>query len=378
MTAAARTQYSEGVATLFLAFELSSSEWKLAFTVGIGQKPRLRSIPAGALDRVMEEIARAKKRFGLPAATRTVSCYEAGRDGFWLHRFLVAQGVDNRVVDSSSIEVKRRHRRAKTDRLDATKLVSMLVRSELGDSRVWSVVRVPSVEEEDQRQLHRELMTLRRERTRQINRIKGLLIAAGVRLRIGRDFFEQLDQVRLWDGTPLPSGLRFRLEGEFERLEFIRGQVADLEAERRRLLRESNSTTIEKVRRLQRLRAIGLDSAWVFTMELFGWRQFANRKQLGSLVGLTPTPHQSGGPAREQGIDKSGNRWVRAIVIQIAWGWLRHQPQSKLSLWYQERFGQGSKRLRRIGIVALARKLLIALWQFVEFGVIPEGAELKA
>jgi transposase len=262
--------------------------------------------------------------------------------------------------------------------LDATKLVSMLVRSELGDSRVWSVVRVPSVEEEDQRQLHRELMTLRRERTRQINRIKGLLIAAGVRLRIGRDFFEQLDQVRLWDGTPLPSGLRFRLEGEFERLEFIRGQVADLEAERRRLLRESNSTTIEKVRRLQRLRAIGLDSAWVFTMELFGWRQFANRKQLGSLVGLTPTPHQSGGPAREQGIDKSGNRWVRAIVIQIAWGWLRHQPQSKLSLWYQERFGQGSKRLRRIGVVALARKLLIALWQFVEFGVVPEGAELKA
>lgn len=282
------------------------------------------------------------------------------------------------MVDSASIEIPRRRRRAKTDRLDATKLVMMLVRSELGDGRVWSVVRVPTADEEDRRQLHRELLTLKKERTRQVNRIKGLLASVGVRLQVTPDFLRELEAARLWDGSPVPPGLRFRLEGEFERWAFVRGQVQELEAERRRWLREDESEAMAKIRALEQLRGIGINSAWLFVMELFGWRQFANRKQVGSIAGLTPTPYQSGGPAREQGIDKAGNRRVRAMAIEIAWGWLRFQPRSRLALWYQERFGDGSKRIRRVGIVALARKLLIALWRYVEFGVIPEGAVLKA
>lgn len=375
MTAAARVEYSEA---LYLAFELGWEEWKLAFTVGLGQKPRLKTIAAGDRRGLLLEIRRAKQRFGLAADARVVSCYEAGRDGFWLHRFLVAHGIANRVVDSASIEVPRRRRRAKTDRLDATKLVMMLVRSELGDGRVWSVVRVPTAEQEDRRQLHRELLTLKKERTRQVNRIKGLLASVGVRLDVTRDLLEELDGVRLWDGSPLPRGLRFRLEGGFERWEFIHGQVQDLEVERRRWLREDRSETTEKIRALEQLRGIGINSAWLFVMELFSWRQFANRKEVGSIAGLTPTPYQSGGAPREQGIDKAGNRRVRAMAIEIAWCWLRHQPRSRLALWYQKRFGGGSSRMRRVGIVALARKLLIAFWRYLEFGVIPEGAELKA
>lgn len=375
MTAATRVEYSEA---LYLAFELGWEEWKLAFTVGLGQKPRLKTIAAGDRRQLLAEIRRAKERFGLAADARVVSCYEAGRDGFWLHRLLIAQGIDNRVVDSASIEIPRRRRRAKTDRLDATKLVMMLVRSELGDGRVWSVVRVPTAEEEDRRQLHRELLTLKKERTRQVNRIKGLLASVGVRIEVTRDLLEELEDVRLWDGSPLPPGLRFRLEGEFERWEFVHGQIQDLEAERRRWLREDESEAMAKVRDLEQLRGIGINSSWLFVMELFGWRKFANRKEVGSIAGLTPTPYQSGGPPREQGIDKAGNRRVRAMAIEIAWCWLRHQPRSRLSLWYQERFGHGSSRLRRVGIVALARKLLIALWRYLELGVIPEGAELKA
>jgi len=375
MTAAARVEYSEA---LYLSFELGWAEWKLAFTVGLGQKPRLKTIEAGDMEALRLEIRRAKERFAVAADARVVSCYEAGRDGFWLHRFLVAHGIDNRVVDSASIEIPRRRRRAKTDRLDATKLVMMLVRSELGDERVWSVVRVPTADEEDRRQLHRELLTLKKERTRQVNRIKGLLASVGVRLQVTPDFLRELEAARLWDGSPVPPGLRFRLEGEFERWAFVRGQVQELEAERRRWLREDESEAMAKIRALEQLRGIGINSAWLFVMELFGWRQFANRKQVGSIAGLTPTPYQSGGPAREQGIDKAGNRRVRAMAIEIAWGWLRFQPRSRLALWYQERFGDGSKRIRRVGIVALARKLLIALWRYVEFGVIPEGAVLKA
>lgn len=377
-TATTRTQYSEVVPTLYVAFELSWSEWKLAFTVGLGQRPRLRTIAAGDLETLSKEILRAKARFGLAESARVVSCYEAGRDGFWLHRFLVAQGVESHVVDASSIEVPRRKRRAKTDRLDATKLVAMLVRYDHGERRVWSVVRVPTVEQEDQRHLHRELDTLKKERTRQSNRIKGLLAGLGLRLPVGKGFLERLEQVRLWDGSPVPEGLRFRLQGEFERLEFIEGQVEELEEERRRLMKESQEVGAEKARCLAQLKAIGENSAWMFSMELFAWRTFRNRKQVGALVGFAPTPFDSGESSREQGISKAGNPRLRSMAIQIAWGWLRFQPRSQLTLWYQERFAHGGSRLRKVGIVAVARRLLIALWRFVEFGIVPDGAELKA
>jgi len=376
-TAATHDQYTGGK-TLLMSFELGWNTWKLAFTVGFAQRPRVKTIAAGDLERLQEEIARAKRRFGLAEDCRVLSCYEAGRDGFWLHRCLQALGIINYVVDASSIEVKRRGKRRKTDRLDAAKLVSMLVRYMEGERTVWSVVRVPSAEAEDRRQLHRELLTLKKERTRQINRIRGLLATQGLRVEPKKDFLERLDEARLWNGSPVPEGLRFRLEGEFERLEFIRGQISELQAERRRLLKESGDEAVQQARRLMDLKAIGVEGGWLLAMEFFAWRKFHNRREVGAAAGLVATPYQSGDDFREQGISKSGNKRVRSLAVELAWCWLRHQPRSKLSLWYQERFGHGGKRLRKIGIVALARKLLIALWRYLDFGIIPDGAELRA
>jgi transposase len=364
--------------TLFLAFELGVTTWKLGFTTGAAQRPRERTMPAGAIHVLHEEIARAKQRFGLPHDTRVVSCYEAGRDGFWLHRWLEAQGVENFVVDSSSIEVNRRHRRAKTDRLDVHKLLTMLLRHVAGEKRVWSIVRVPSVEEEDRRHLHRALATAKRDRTRVINRLKGLLASQGLAMPHSRDFQQQLESLRLWDGSPLPAGLRLRLGQEWEHVKALAQRIAQLEAERRALLQTSEDAVMKKVRQLLTLKGIGTNSAWVFVMECFGWRAFRHGKEVGALSGLAPTPYASGNTAYERGIAKAGNYHVRAMAIEIAWGWLRFQPGSALTQWYQRRFGHGSSRLRRIGIVALARKLLIALWRFVEAGVLPDGAALKA
>jgi transposase len=373
-----KEEYSRNRGDLYLAFELGSKEWKLGFSVGFGQRPRERTVSAGDLCGVRRELERAKSRFGLPMEAWVLSCYEAGRDGFWLHRYLVHLGVRNLVVDSSSVEVNRRARRAKTDRMDLGKLLSMLMRYDNGERKLWSVVRVPTVEQEDSRQLHRDLVALRGERTRHINRIKGLLASYGVRMRVDRGFLDRLERVRLWDGSRVPFGLRRRLVREYERLEMVKGQIEQVEAERGDLVRTSGSQDVEKVRQLLDLRGIGINSAWLYVMEFFGWREFRNRREVGALAGLTPTPHQSGDEARERGISKAGNRYIRSMAIQIAWAWLRWQPQSQLSRWYEGRFGNGSPRLRRIGIVALARKLLVDLWRYLQHGVIPEGAQLKA
>lgn len=363
---------------LYLSFELGVSEWKLGFTKDLGTKPRVRVMPARELKRLAREIAAAKQWFGLPVTAAVRSCYEAGRDGFWLHRHLTSTGIDNRVVDSSSIEVNRRQRRAKSDGLDARKLLGMLVRYHAGESKVWSVVRVPTVEEEDRRQLHRELRTLKKERARVTNRIQGLLANQGIRLPKLRDLGALFEGMQLWDGSPLPAGLRARLQREWEHAQFLHGKIVELERERRRAIAHNHGQAIEKVRQLLRLRAIGPNGAWVYVNEFFGWRQFRNRKEVGAAAGLTPTPYQSGDGSREQGISKAGSRHIRAVAIEMAWCWLRYQPGSRLSRWYQERFGHGGTRVRKIGIVALARKLLIALWRFLEHGVIPEGAVLKA
>jgi transposase len=337
----------------------------------------LRILKARNLDGLVREIELAKERFGLPKEAAVFSCYEAGRDGFWLHRFLEAHGVNSLVVDSASIEVSRRFRRAKTDRLDVGKLLNMLVRYHQGEPKVWSVVHVPSVAEEDQRQLHRELLALKREQTHHINRIKGVLASQGVVLEVKTDFLKQLEEARLWDGSSVPSGLHTLLVREQERLELVRAQIHQIEAVRKEILVTSKDPAIEQVRRLLRLKGIGLNSAWLYVMEFFAWRAFRNRRELGSLSGLTPTPYESGESAKERGISKAGNRPVRAMAIEIAWSWLRNQPESQLSRWYQRRFAKGSSRVRRIGIVALARKLLIALWQYLQNGVLPEGAQLK-
>ncbi len=307
-----------------------------------------------------------------------VSCYEAGRDGFWLHRFLCAEGVENLVVDSASIEVNRKKRRAKTDRVDLVGLLDLLARHLAGSAKpVWSVVRVPSVEDEDRRHLHRELKLLKKDRTRVSHRMKGLLANQGLTLNLRKELRGQLQQMRLWDGTPLPPGLRGRLERYVDDYQALTGRIEELEAERRRILREEEGAVLDKVRQLYTLKAVGMNTAWAYGTELFGWRDFRNGKQVGSMAGLTPTPYDSGETEREQGIGKDGSRWIRGAAIEFAWGWLRFQPQSELSQWYQCRFGSGSKRLRKIGIVALARKLLVALWRFLETGVIPEGALLK-
>lgn len=285
-------------AVLHVALELDDLRWTLTMGTAVGRRPRQRRVRPRDRPAVLHEIQETKRRFGLPEDVRVVSCYEAGREAFWLHRWLGSEGIENRVVDSASIEVNRRKRRAKADRLDGRKLLRMLIRHESGEKGVWSVVRVPSVEAEDARHLHRELTAVKRDRTRVANRIKGLLAGQGVRLEVRKDLLQRLEEVRLWDGSVLPPGLRARLER--------------------------------------------------------AWEQ-----------------HQ-------QGISKAGTRHVRAIVVQVAWGWLRHQPQSELSLWYNRKFGPGSSRVKKIGIVALSRRLLIELWRYLETGAIPEGATVRA
>jgi transposase len=363
---------------LYIAIELSNEKWKLGFTVGFGQKPRLREVDARDTAGLMKEIQLAKVRLGLMEAAPVRGCYEAGRDGFWLHRFLLAHGLTNLVVDSSSIEVNRRKRRAKSDRLDVGKLLTMLLRYYQGEKKVWSVVHVPSPEEEDQRQLQRELIALRTEQTHYINQIKGLLASQGVVLPVQKDFLTRLEAAHLWDGSPLPQALQERLKRDHERYQQVRQQIAQLEKEREEILHTSTAPAVEQVRRLLRLKGIGMESAWLYVMEFFAWRDFHNRWEVGSLAGLTPTPYQSGESNREQGISKAGNRRIRTMAVEIAWVWLKYQPESQLSCWYAERFGQGNSRARRIGIVALARRLLVDLWKYLQTGAIPEGAVLKS
>jgi transposase len=375
---AARSDDARPAPTLYLAFELGNRDWKLDFTTGFGQAPRERTIGARDLPALAAEIVQAKRRFALPAEARVLSCYEAGRDGFWLHRALTVQGVANLVVDSSSIEVNRRQRRAKSDRLDARKLLTMLLRYHTGERRVWHVVHVPTPEAEDRRQLHRELLTTKRDRARVTNRIKGLLASQGIPLATLAHFSTALSALRTGEGRPLGPALRARLEREWTKVLLLTQQIRGLEAARRELLRTGTDPAVRQVRQLLALRAIGPESAWLYVMEFFSWRQFANRREVGALAGLTPTPYQSGDQHCELGITQAGNRLIRAMAIEIAWAWLRFQPESALARWYNARFGHGSSRVRRIGIVALARRLLIELWRYLETGVVPEGAVLKA
>jgi transposase len=361
---------------LYFALELGWNTWKLAFTIGAGQKPRIRTIPARARDVLLAEIQTAKARFALPEDAKVISCYEAGRDGFWLDRFLQTHGVESLVVDSASIEVNRRKRRAKSDRLDAVKLVSMLMRWHNGEKKVWSVVHPPSAEDEDHRQLHRELIALKSERTGHSNAIKGMLAGLGLQCSVNACLPERLEKLRQWKEQAVPSGMRERIFREFTRWQMVNRQIRDLEQERVKKIGDNQTPHVEPVRRLLGLKGIGVNGAWLLVEEFFAWRQIKNRRELGSLAGLAPTPYAGGESRREQGISKAGNRRVRWMMVQLAWGWLRYQPKSALSRWYLKRFGPGNGRQRKIGIVALARKLLVALWQYLETGEPPEGAEL--
>lgn len=363
---------------LYLAFELSHKKWKLGFSDGKMAQVRQVTINSGDLEALGGEVRKAKRRFGMEDSAGIRSCYEAGREGFWLHRALAGMGIENQVVDASSIEVNRRQRRAKTDRMDVEKLVRQLLRYRRGEHNVWSVVRVPSPEAEDSRQPHRGLEVLKEERKQHRVRIQSLLFTQGIDVKVGSKFLAKLEQLRCWNREPMPAQMRERIEGEYHRLQLVETQIRELKTQQVKQLREAkDKAALEKVRRLQQLVGIGQGSSWIFVMELFGWRVFENRRELAAAVGLTPTPYQSGDSAREQGISRSGNRRIRKLLIEIAWAWLRFQPDSKLSRWYNDRFGKGGARMRRVGIVALARKLVIELWRYLESGTVPEGARQK-
>ena len=364
-------------ATLYLAFELGSTTWTLAFTTSPAQAPRHRQVPAGDLAGLQKEVVAAKVRFGLGLDARVRSCYEAGRDGFWLHRWLVAHAIDNVVVDSSSIEVSRRARRAKTDRLDAIQLLHLLMRWAHGERKVWSVVHVPTPEAEAARQVTREIQTVREDRTRSRNRIHGLLATQGIRRPLTAGFTAALATLQTGDGRPLAAAWQDRLAREWAQLQTIEHRLAALRAARRAQGADEETRVAQIARQLMRLRGVAETSAAVYSAELFGTRTFRNGRQLGALTGLVPVPYRSDQRVADQGISKAGRAELRRVSIQVAWCWLRWQPESALAQWFARRFATAGGRSRRIGIVAVARKLVIALWRFVEHGELPAGAQLK-
>ena len=300
---------------LYMAIELDNNRWKLGFTTGFGQRPRERDVAARDTSALEREIRSAKRRFHLPGDCRVLSCYEAGREGFWLHRYLSSVGIENLVVDAGSMDARKKRRRAKTDRIDMEKMLRMLIRYHAGDEDVWSVVQVPDVGAEDRRQLHRERWALSGERNKHINRIKGLLATQGISLSVNGDLPETLDQVRTWDGSPLPPGLKTRLLREHERLQLVEQQMKAIEQEQRQAIRRPEHSSTAMVRNLMRLKSIHIHTAWPLAMELFSWRQFQNSREIGALVGLEPVPHQSGETFREKGMSKCGNARLRSLAV---------------------------------------------------------------
>jgi transposase len=310
---------------------------------------------------------------------RIVSCYEAGFDGHWLHRWLSEQGVINHEIDPASIQVNRRARRAKTDRIDLEQLIRALLAYLRGEPRVCSVVHVPTVEDEDRKRRNRERGRLLKERTAHTNRIKGLLHAQGIRDAMPRKpgFVETLEGLRTGDGRPLPEKLKQEIGREHERLGLVSKQLAALEADSRAEQRAAAPDSAEaKIVQLARLKGIGLVGGQGLVNEAF-YRSFDNRRQVGSYIGLAGMPYDSGDSRRDQGISKAGNHRARELAIELAWLWLYHQPDSALSRWFRERVRDLKGRIRRIAIVALARKLMVALWRYLETGVVPTGAVLR-
>lgn len=380
--------------TVYIALELSDAKWVLCMTTG--EKFRTRSIPARDFEQLRIEVEEVARLNSIPiAALKVVSCYEAGRDGFYIHRKLEKMGWQNKVVDSASIEVNRRKRRAKNDRIDAESLLRQLLRHCAGEKKAFSVVRIPTVEQEDMRRQVREIDRLRVEMGSHTVRIKSLLLLNGV-IKIdpaSRGFLAELSDWRVQlekEGFPLPPHVLDEVIREYARRQLVRSQRQELCTKLEQQLAaevesshvdptkppQPGASAMQKVARLAWLRGIGMHGAWVLVTELFGWRKFDNPRQLAALVGLVPSPYSSGTTDHEQGISKAGRAHLRRLLTQLAWGWLRLQPNSKLSQWFNERFATG-KRSRRCGITAMSRKLLIALWRHVEQGIVPEGATLK-
>jgi len=364
------------------AIELSKTSWIVAVNTPLSDKISRHTLKGcdwrGLLALIDRVRARVRQELGRPV--EVITCYEAGYDGFWLHRLLQAQGVRNYVIDPASLQVDRRGRRAKTDRIDAERLLRSLMAYLRGEPKVWSVVRVPSTAEEDARRLHRERDRLINERNQHVNRIKGLCAIHGIYHYepMRRDRLARLERLCTVQGDELPERLKAELRRELQRLELVLEMIDALEAERDAIVTDEAPTHLNahKIRALNKLRAIGPEFATVLVGEVF-YRSFSNRRQLGSYLGFPPSPFHSGNMAREQGISKAGNPKARKTMIELAWLWLRYQPDSSLSIWFRERVGAMKGRIRRITIVALARKLLVALWRYLETGVVPQGAVLK-
>lgn len=377
MKAVLQTKDSVIYSTLYIAFELSNRKWKLGF--GNGDKYRIKSIDAGDWLTLLTEIEQAKIKLHCRSDSQVVSCYEAGRDGFWIHRALLADGINNYVIDSASIEVSRRRKQVKTDKVDVIAMLRLLIRYANGEREALKVVNVPSVEQEDERRLHRERQRLLKERGAHSARIKSLLICHGIRLEKMGELPKILPKVKAavicYD---LPQDLKNELKREYERYQQVDRQVKELEALQKERIKTEGNKAAQQIQQMMLLKGVGWQSSWILATEFFAWRKFKNTKQVGACAGLTPTPYDSGDSIREQGISKSGNKCVRKIMIELSWLWLRWQPDSDLSLWFNSRFGSGGKRMRRIGIVALARKLLVSLWRYLEHGVIPTGAVLSS
>lgn len=366
---------------IHLAIELSCSTWLVAARLPGDEKPRLHRITGGDTAALLALIsslrARVAARLGSPIGV--ICCFEAGRDGFWLHRLLTAHGVINHVLEPTSILVNRRARRAKTDRLDAEGMLRVLAAYLRGDQQACSMVRVPTPEEEDAKRPHRERQHLVQERLRIENRIEALLFTQGIRQRPSlRSWERDLAALRTGDGREIPHHLRAELDRLRRRLVMTLTLIREVEAERDEAGEaEPQDVSSRKIAALCRIRGIGENFAAVLTREVF-YRCFDNRRQLASYVGITPMPYQSGGIDRDRRISRAGNPRARTTMIQLAWLWLRYQPGSELAQWFRERVGALAGRTRRIAIVAMARKLLIALWRYVETGVLPAGIEIRA
>lgn len=368
---------------MFVSLELSRSSWLItSLSPGNGETLSKHAVRSGDTAGLLTRFAQLREK----AQARTGRCFpiiviqEAGLDGFWLHRALQAEGIESHVVDPASIAISRRRRRAKTDKLDGETLVRALLAYKRGEPRVCAMVKAPSPEEEDHRRITRERKVLTNERVQHVNRIKGLLFAQGISgyEPLRRDRRERLDMLRTGDGRLLPDHLKAQIGRELDRLELLLEQIKSVEMERDTQMAAARSAaTPAAAAMLLHVKGIGPEFAAVLWSEgLF--RHFDNRRQVASYAGLAPTPWQSGAVDREQGVSKAGNPRLRTTMIQLAWLWLGHQPHSAVTRWFRERVERNGGRLRKTMIVALARKLLVALWKYVSAGVVIEGAVMKA
>jgi transposase len=374
------TPASVEYATVHVAFELSKAKWMLGVLLPGSKKLSRYTIAGGDLVALSARLAAWREKAGRDGKpVRILSCYEAGYDAHWLHRWLTDQGVINHELDPSSIQVNRRARRAKTDRIDLERIMRAFVNYLRGEPEACRMVHVPSVEDEDRKRRSRGRARLLKERNGHTNRIKGLLHGQGVRdvFPLKPGFVESLESVRTGDGRALPPGLKEEIVQEHERLCLANKHLAALEAKSKAERRAATPGSAEdKIVRLASLKGIGPVGGQRLVHEVF-YRDFDNRRQVGSYIGLVGTPYNSGDSEREQGISKAGNRRAREVAVELAWLWLRHQPNSTLSLWFHERVRDIKGRIRRITIVALARKLMVALWRYLKTGVVPAGAVLR-